>query len=168
MPVIVLNGQKYTPDQLKAVYQQDSAAVDATDSAHKTLNQKVLDERATHASTAKVTRALRSFLLGQFGEEAVAILGDFGFSAPKSPSAGKTAATKALASAKAVATRQARGVVGSIKKLSVTGGVTGATISDTGSGAKIAPVTAATTTTGSTQPAATPAPMPPVKGAPQS
>jgi hypothetical protein len=189
MKAIVLNGVTYTPDQLKALYTADNAAIDATDSAHKTLAQKVLDERTSHANTAKVTRALRSFLLGYYGEEAVAIIGDFGLSAPK-PRAAKTAATKALAAAKAVATRKARGLRGSIQKLDVSGGVTGATLSETGSGAKIAPITAtgtppaanapaahaaasagssaAPSTTGSSEPAATPVPMQPAKAGPQS
>ena len=147
MQAIVLSGQSYKPDELKALYQADNAAIDATESAHKTLSQKVLDERASRATTAKVTRALRSFLLSYFGEEAVAILGDFGLDAPK-PRAAKTVASKALAAAKAVATRKARGVRGSVQKLGVTGGVTGATISETGSGAHLAPGAATGTVLG--------------------
>jgi len=138
MPTIVLNGQQYTPTSLKAVFQQDNAAIVAAESAHKALNQSVLDERTTHASTAKVTRALRSFILGYFGEAAVAIIGDFGFNAPK-PKAVKTAATKALAVAKADATRKARGTRGSVQKLDVSGGVTTVVVSQSGSGAKLVP-----------------------------
>jgi hypothetical protein len=189
MKAIVLGGVTYTPDELKAIYTADNAAIDATDSAHKALAQRVLDERTSRANTAKVTRALRSFLIGYYGEEAVAIIGDFGLNAPKL-GATRTAASKALASAKAVATRKARGVRGSIQKLDVTGGVTGATLSETGSGAKIAPTTATGTSpaanapaahaaasagpsaapaaTGGAEPAATPAPMPPAKAGPQS
>ncbi len=136
MPSIVLSGQTYTPAQLKAVYQADSAAIDASDAAHKTWQQKVLDERATNAATAKVNRALRSFVLGYFGEDAVAILGDFGFSAPK-PKTAASVATKALAVAKATATKKARGVQGSVQKKGVTGGVTTVVLTQTPTGAKV-------------------------------
>jgi hypothetical protein len=152
MKAIVLNGQSYTPDQLKAVYQADSSAIDATESARKTWQQKVLDERASRLATAKVTRALRNFVLGYYGQDAVAILGDFGLTAPK-PKATKTVATKALAAAKATATKKARGVRGSIQKKDVTGGVTGAVLTETGAGAKIAPSTAAGSTPAVSAPA---------------
>jgi hypothetical protein len=153
MQTIVLNGQQYTPATLKGVFQADNTAIDAADSAHKALAQSVLDERNSNASTAKVKRALRSFVLGYFGQEAVAIIGDFGMNVPK-PRATKTVATKALAAVKAKATRAARGVVGSVQKLNVTGGVTGAVISETGAGAVLTPHTAAGTLPVATAPAA--------------
>ena len=141
MATITLNGTPYTPAQLIAIYTADSAAITATEAAHKALAQCVLNESSTHAVTAKVTSALRSFLIGYYGAEAVAIIGDFGLTAPKS--AATSVATKALAAAKATATKKARGVRGSVQKLDVTGGVTGAVLTESGAGAKVAPSTPA-------------------------
>jgi hypothetical protein len=168
MATIQLNGTQYTPAQLTAIYTAFAAAVTATMNAHQALAQAVIAESATLASTARVTRALRSFLLGYFGEEAVTVLGDFGFTAPKSTAGSKTAATKALAAAKATATKKARGVRGSVQKLDVTGGVTSAVLTATGAGANIAPGTPAEAgpsepATGSAAPAAAPAPASPAK-----
>ena len=70
-----------------------------------------------------VLSALRSFLLGYFGKLAVTVLGDFRDEPPKSK-ATKTVATKAVAVAKAKATRAARGTKGpGVAKLDVVGTV---------------------------------------------
>jgi hypothetical protein len=157
MATVTLNGQPYTLAQLLAVYQADSAAIDATDTAHATWQQRVADEQATHAKTVLVTRALRSFLLGYYGEQAVAILGDFGLTAPKS-TATTNVATKALAAAKAKATRAARGTTGSVKKKAVVGNVTSVVVSATPGGATMTqPSAPAGTVPAANAPAATPA-----------
>ena len=168
MATVTLNGQPYTLAQLLAVYQADSAAIDATDTAHATWLQRVADEQATHAITAKVTRALRSFLLGYYGDEAVAILGDFGLTAPKS-TATTNVATKALAAAKSKATRAARGTVGSVKKLGTKGNVTSVVVTATPAGAQMTqPETPTETVSAANAPAATPAtPAPAVTPATQ-
>jgi hypothetical protein len=165
MATVTLNGQPYSPAQLSATYQADSAAVDATDTAHATWLQRVADEQATHATTAKVTRALRSFLLGYYGEQAVAILGDFGLTAPKS-TATTNVATKALAAAKSKATRAARGTTGSVQKKAVIGNLTSVVLTATPIGATMQPsapegtsppANAPATTAATPAPAATPA-----------
>ena len=157
MATVTLNGQLYTLAQLLAVYQADSAAIDATETAHATWQQRVADEQATHAVTAKVTRALRSFLLGYYGEQATAILGDFGLTARKS-NATMTVATKALATAKAKATRAARGTTGSVKKKAIVGNVTSVVVSATPGGATMTqPSAPAGTAPTASAPAATPA-----------
>ena len=145
MATVTLNGQPYTLAQLLAVYQADSAAIDATDTAHATWQQRVADEQATHAKTVLVTRALRSFLLGYYGEQAVAILGDFGLTAPKS-NATMSVATKALAAAKGNATRAARGTTGSVKKKAIVGNVTSVVVSATPGGATMTQPSAPTGT----------------------
>ena len=117
---ISLAGAAYTPSSLQAVFQADSDAIDAADTARKALQQAVVNEKAAHAKTAVVLSALRSYLLATFGKQAVTVLGDFGFNAPKS-TAIKTVATKAAAVAKAKATRAARGTKGSVEKLTVKG-----------------------------------------------
>ena len=158
MATITLNGTPYTPAQLIAIYTADSAAITATEAAHKTLAQCVLNESSTHAVTAKVTSALRSFLIGYYGAEAVATIGDFGLSPPSTPT--RSVATKALAAAKATATKKARGVGGSVQKLDVTGGVTGVVLTRSGARTKMAPTTP---TEAPPAPAATAAP-PAAKG----
>jgi hypothetical protein len=169
MATLTLAAQQYSLAQLTAIYQADSAAIDATDTAHATWQQKVADEQATHAITAKVTRALRSFLLGYYGDEAVAILGDFGLSAPKS-TATTNVATKALAAAKGKATRAARGTTGSVQKKAVTGNVTSVVLTSTPGGTQVqpsaptgtSPTANAATTPATPAPAATPAAAKPV------
>ncbi len=170
MATVTLNAQQYSLAQLTAIYQADSAAIDATDTAHATWQQKVADEQATHAITAKVTRALRSFLLGYYGDAAVAILGDFGLNAPKS-TATTNVATKALAAAKGKATRAARGTTGSVQKKAVTGNLTSVVLTSTPGGAQMQPsaptgtsptANAAAATPATPAPAATPAAAKPV------
>jgi hypothetical protein len=152
MATVTLAGQPYTPAALKAVYQADSAAIDATDTANATYHQKVADEKVIHASTAKVTRALRSFVLGYYGEQAVAVLGDFDLTAPKS-TATASVATKALAAAKSKATKAARGTTTSAKKKAIVGNVTSVVLNATPAGATMQP-----STPEGTSPPASPAP----------
>ena len=154
MAVITLSGQQFTPAQLQAVFQADSNVIDATETAHKTLQQAVMNEKASRTATAVMTRALRNFLLANFGEKAVAILGDFGFTARAT--ATTKVATKALAAAKTVATRKARNTMGAVQKLDVTGGLTSAVLNETGAGATLEPNTATGNTPAANAPAADP------------
>jgi hypothetical protein len=171
MATVTLNGQPYTLVQLTAIYQADSAAIDATATACATWQQKVADERTTHATTATVTRALRSFLLGYYGEQAVAILGDFGLTAPKS-TATTNVATKALAAAKGKATRAARGTTGSVKKKAVIGNLTSVVLTATPAGATVQPSapmgTSPTANAAPVTPAPAATPAAPVKPVTQS
>ncbi|HEY8090182.1 MAG TPA: hypothetical protein VIF09_20115 [Polyangiaceae bacterium] len=141
MTTVTLSGKTYTVAQLKAVFQADSDVINATETAHKTLAQAVLNETTSRAATRTVEQALRSFILAYFGSDAVTVLGDFGFTARKS-TATKSVATKALASAKTAATRKARNTMGSVQKQGVTGNVTSATLTQTGAGAVITPAPA--------------------------
>jgi hypothetical protein len=162
---IQLAGVAYTPSSLSAVFQTDSDAIDAAENQRKALQQAVLTQKQTHAKTAIVLSALRSFLLGYFGRLAVAILGDFGFNAPKTTPK-KTVATKAAAVVKGKATRAARGTMGSVKKKSVKGNLDTtkleAAINDPLASPIDAPVTsnAETPPAGPAAPAVSPAPTP--------
>jgi hypothetical protein len=118
---VQLAGEAFTLPSLKAVFEADTAAINATDDKKKAYDQAVLDEKAARARTAAVLSALRSFLIGYFGKHAVAVLGDFDMNAPKT--ATRTVPTKAVAVAKAKATRAARGTKGPVQRLSVTGTV---------------------------------------------
>lgn len=170
MATILLAGGSYTPSSLAAVFEADSKSIDDADDAKKAAAQKVLDAKATHAKTAIVLAALRSFLLATFGTQAVAVLGDFGMNAPK-PRGSKTVTTKAVAVAKAKATRAARGTKGPVAKLATVGSVDATAIKEAiNSPTPVTPAataTTATTTTSATTaatppaPAAGPAPLPP-------
>jgi hypothetical protein len=118
---VQLAGEPFTLPSLKAVFQADTAAMNATDDAKKAYEKALLDEKAARARTAAVLSALRSFLIGYFGKHAVTILGDFDMNAPKT--ATKTVAEKAVAVAKQKATRAARGTKGPVAKLATKGTV---------------------------------------------
>ncbi|HEY3816725.1 MAG TPA: hypothetical protein VGL81_06120 [Polyangiaceae bacterium] len=152
---VMLAGELHTPAQLSAVYTADSAAIDATDTAHATWLQQVADEQVTHAKTAAVTRAFRSYVLGFYGEQAVAILSDFGLAAPKS-NATTDVATKALAAAKGKATRAARGTTGSVKRKAVTGNLTSVVLTTTPGGTQVQPSTPTGTSPAANEPVAAP------------
>lgn len=122
MATIQLAGTAYKPAALTALFQADADAMAATDAARAALSQAVAKEKAVHKQTQVVYSALRSFLIGYFGKQAVATLGDFGMTAPKT-TATKTVTTKAVAVAKAKATRAARGTKGPKAKLDTTGTV---------------------------------------------
>jgi hypothetical protein len=117
---VTLGGKDYTPAEIKAVFQGDTDAVNATDAAHKNREQAVSDERAAHARTRQFKRLLRSFLIGHFGLNAVAVLGQFGFDAPKvKPRV--PVKVKAEAKVKSEATREARHTMGRRQKKGIKG-----------------------------------------------
>jgi len=126
---IQLAGEMFTPASLKAVFQDDTAAMDATDAARKTASQAVLDEKAKRTRAALILGSLREYLLGTYGKQAVAILGDFGITAPKAK-AKKTVASKAVAVAKAKATRVARGTKGPVARQDTVGTVNATAIEE--------------------------------------
>lgn len=118
---VQLAGEAFTLPSLKAVFEADTAAINATDDAKKAYEKAVLEEKATRARTAAVLDALRSFLIGYFGKRAVTVLGDFDMEPPKT--ATRTVPEKAVAIAKAKATRAVRGTKGPVAKLATTGTV---------------------------------------------
>jgi hypothetical protein len=91
-----------------------------------------------------VIRDLRRFLLASFST-APQTLAEFGLEPPKARKP-RTGAENAAAAAKAEATRKARGTVGSKKKLTIKGNVTGVLVT---------PVTEPATPSPSPQPAST-------------
>ncbi len=162
---IQLAGEQFTLSSLKAVFSDASTAMDDSDSAKAAAKQAVQTERTKRARAAQVLSALRSFLLGYFGAQAVNLLLDFGITPPKSK-ATKTVATKAVAVAKAKATRAARGTKGSVAKKAVVGTVNAQAIKEAIDSPTTSPV--ASTGAAATPPAAAPpapaaAPAVPVK-----
>ena len=119
---VQIGGEKVALSSLKAVFTDDSAAIDATDAARKAAQTAGLQEKTTRTRAAQSMKTLRAFILGFFGEKAVEVLADFSMEPPKS-TATKTVTTKAVAVAKAKATRVARGTKGPVARKAIVGQV---------------------------------------------
>jgi hypothetical protein len=120
---LVLVGQTIPTAQLVLRIQQDIDAADVATQAHTTWIEKVQIERNLHLALAPLLRALRSTVLGQFGDtkDAASTLGDFGYTPRKV--AQRPSATKAEAAVKSRATRTARHTMGTQQKKKVKGTV---------------------------------------------
>jgi hypothetical protein len=76
-------GASYTPDELKAALEAEITAEEAVDAGRAQFRQQVVDARAARAKARALRKALRTHILSAFGADAVAMLEDFGFKAPK-------------------------------------------------------------------------------------
>jgi hypothetical protein len=115
-----IGGVVYTPAALKAVFTDVNIAIDSAEALHKTWQEQVQATRVVSKTANLVFRLLRSFLIGQYGEGAKAILNDFGMETPK-PKGAKTVAVKSVAGQKRQATRAARHTMGKVQKKAVKG-----------------------------------------------
>ena len=119
---LTLGGVSYTPVTLKAVFSDESAAMDRSDALH----QEWLDQvQATNSASAKadaVYELLRSYVVSQYGKQANAVLGGFGMPVPK-PLGQRTPAVQVAAAQKAEATRKIRNTMGSAQKKAVKGSI---------------------------------------------
>jgi hypothetical protein len=114
-----------TRDQVIADLQEFVQAAEDTKAAYQAWRAAVQKERTIEASTRLEKRAVTRVVQGRFGD-AAAVLLQFGIP-PRKPVV-KTVASKAGAVVKSEATRAARGTKGSKQKLSVSGDVSGVTI----------------------------------------
>lgn len=119
---VQIGGEKVALSSLKAVFTDDSAAIDATDAARKAAQTAGLQEKATRTRAAQTMKNLGRFIVAFFGEQAVTVLADFAMEPPKS-TATRTVTTKAIAVAKAKATRVARGTKGPVARKAIVGQV---------------------------------------------
>jgi hypothetical protein len=117
-----LGGVVYTPAALGAVFADANAAIDRAAALHKEWQDQVAAARAAVKTAAAVFLLLRSYLVGQYGANANAVLDDFGMDAPK-PRGPKTVATKLAAAQKRAATRALRHTMGKVQRKSVKGTV---------------------------------------------
>jgi hypothetical protein len=117
---MTIGGVVYSPAALKAVFVDANTAIDSAEALHKQWQDQVQATKAASKKASLVFRLLRSTLIGQYGENAKAILNDFGMETPK-PKGAKTVATKAVAAQKRDATRVARHTMGKNQKKSVKG-----------------------------------------------
>jgi hypothetical protein len=120
---MIIGGTSYTLPTLKAVFQADLDAINAADAAATQWKEQVVKAQATRAESARVRSALKAYLIGQYGADAVGVLEDFGFSPPK-PKGPQTVDMKAQGVERAAATRKARHTMGKNQKKAVKGTVT--------------------------------------------
>ncbi len=120
---MTIGGTAYSVSTLKAIFQADIDASNAADAARTQWKERVVTATAARVTSARVRTALKAYLIGQYGVDAVGILEDFGFTPPKSNGM-KTVAAKADALLKSAATRAARHTMGPKKKLEVKGTIT--------------------------------------------
>jgi hypothetical protein len=118
-----LGNTVFTTAALVQAFQSLIDAFNAVTTAQANAKVAVATLRATVAKVGPVIRALKNNLLGTFGN-AADILALFGLEPRKAP-APRTGEEIAAATAKAKATRIARGTTSKKKKLAVTGNVTG-------------------------------------------
>ena len=122
---ISIGSVTYTPPELKGVFIAHNTALDAADALHKQWTDQVQVAKAAGIKADGTYRLLRSSLIGQYGNDANAILNDFGMATPKSTGA-KTVQVKAEAVLKRAATRAARHTMGKVQRKAVTGTVVAA------------------------------------------
>ena len=130
-------GTTYTPAELKALFQSEITAIEASDALRKSLTDSVQNVKTVGATVKEAYLLLRGGLITLYGRKANAVLNDFGMQIPKA-SGPQTVEAKALAKAKSAATRVARHTLGSAQKKAVTGNVVGITTTPVVAGAPVA------------------------------
>ena len=125
---IVVAGTTFTSKTLGAVFQADIDALKALDAGRAAVKQQVATSRAARVQARKARNALRAYILGTAGAQAVQMLEDFGMSAKTGI---KTVAVKAQAITKAQATREANKPAGKQQLPAGTGLAQGATTAST-------------------------------------
>jgi hypothetical protein len=123
---IAFGNATYTAATLCKLLQGLADAINALNAAQADAKDAKVQETTVAAQVLPVIRAYKRYLHATFTGSAPT-LADFALTPPKAraPRTGKQLAATA---AKAEATRQARGTVGSKKKLSIKGNVTGVSI----------------------------------------
>jgi hypothetical protein len=104
---VTLLGTDFTPATLVAKLQSEIDALVALDAIKAQAKQKVADTRIVRTQMRALRAALKKYILGAYGAEAVQMLEDFGMTVPKNIGK-RTAAEKAASVAKADATRKAK------------------------------------------------------------
>jgi hypothetical protein len=117
---MTLGGVVFTPAALKQVFLDENTAIDEAEALHKQWQDQVQATREVSQKAKQVFQLLRSTLVGQYGENAKAVLNDFGMEAPK-PKGPKTVAAKVVAAQKRDATRAVRHTMGKNQKKTVKG-----------------------------------------------
>jgi hypothetical protein len=148
---LTVGGTTFTPKSLVAVLNAENDASSAVDSTRAQLGDQVVTHRTAKAKAKALRSALKVFILGTYGKEAVQMLGDFGMSVPKATGK-RTVETKAQAVAQAKATREARHTMGKKQKQLIKG-----TVPSTAAAAEAPSSSAPAVTPAQVGPVATPA-----------
>jgi hypothetical protein len=133
-----------TRDEVIAEFQRFITAAEKTKASNKVWRTDVQTERAVALQVAPIRRGVRSVVTGKFGADGAELL-QFGVEPRKPPK--KTAATKALAVQKMLATRKSRGTKGSVQKKDIHGTVPDASATPSAPAAAEAPAAPAAATT---------------------
>lgn len=156
---LTLGGVNYTPAALKAVFSDQSTAMDRSDDLHTQWKDQL---QATKSATVKadaVYELLRSYVISQYGKQANVVLGAFGMPVPK-PTGVRAPAAQVAAAQKAKATRKIRNTTGSVQKKEQKGTIEVPVVAVT----TITPVLPShTATTPPEEPTAPPTAAPPAK-----
>jgi hypothetical protein len=157
----------YTRDELITRFQAFIAAVEQTSSGYQQWRQDVQSERALELGVAPLRVGVRGIVQTRFGKQGLQLL-QFGFQPAKV--AVRTPASLVLASAKAKATRQARGTQSPKQKQAIHGTVTTVTVgsSDPPTAASAGSAAASASSGASSAPATSGAPAASAPAAPVS
>ena len=104
---LTLAGVPYTAASLKATFAAETDANNALDQSRAQLKEQVATARTARAKASAARKALKAYVLGNYGADAVQMLKDLGIAVPK-PLGPKTAKSKAQAADKATATKKAQ------------------------------------------------------------
>jgi hypothetical protein len=114
----VMSDGTYTRDELIARFQGFVSCCESTKSAYQAWRLQVAQEQSLLGEVRPLRSGVRGIVQARFTKQGPQVL-QFGFTPTKT--AVRSAASKAEAAAKAVATRKARGTVGKQKKATITG-----------------------------------------------
>jgi hypothetical protein len=113
-----LAGKNITPAILKAVFQGDIDATHARDAAEAEAKQLRAAQKTARKKANATRLQLKKYIVATAGEEAVQMLEDFGFNAPKQLGK-RTVAVKAKAIVEAKATREVRHTLGKKQRAAI-------------------------------------------------
>jgi hypothetical protein len=119
---LLLAGRQFTPASLVQQFQAFVDLVAAIDTAKTKLVEMHGKAKTDGKEVRLLLKALRTFLIAQYGNEATSLLNDFGFAPNKVPA--PKPATKVVAAAKNRATRVARHTKGPVQKKAIKGVLT--------------------------------------------
>jgi hypothetical protein len=117
---VALPGKTYTQADITGVFTDALNAYKAVDASRADLASKLQDQQTKIQAALELESVLKAYFIGVYGKTSTVLL-DFGWSIAKA--AAKSVATKALAVAKSLATRKARGTLGAKQKASIHGTV---------------------------------------------
>ena len=115
---LTLAGTTYTPSTLKATLQAEIDANTSLDDLRAQFKQQAASTRTARAKARAARKALKAYVLGVYGADAVQMLEDFGMTKSQGTLSVKA---KADAVAKAQATRKARHTMGKRQKRTIKG-----------------------------------------------